>query len=297
MSFTQDELQAFNTILEQRLAAHRREVERSLDRRFNTLRHEFEQHLTTLNQELSRAIPRYLNMQQKQMQESLDLVVSSMQERSSQVQAHNLKQREEQQQVQFQRTMENALAAQLLAIEELIKQHIPASDPSFQEFDTSELGLEAAYNSIEVQTEIPWDDLASVVDKVLEQRLATLNDAIQAMLIDAQNYLAVQMQSLHADLVRNQPAFTSSMTNIQEIFASIQQLEHIIESMQVAMNANHALLSNRIYHHQQLPLERAHSNNRAPRPSQFATPGKKQPFPLLAEHEEMTEESAEQAEE
>jgi len=28
--------------------------------------------------------------------------------------------------------------------------------------------------------------------------------------------------------------------------------------MQVAMTANHALLSNRLYHHQHLPLERAH---------------------------------------
>jgi hypothetical protein len=28
--------------------------------------------------------------------------------------------------------------------------------------------------------------------------------------------------------------------------------------MQVTMTSNHALLSNRIYHHQQLPLERAH---------------------------------------
>jgi hypothetical protein len=33
-----------------------------------------------------------------------------------------------------------------------------------------------------------------------------------------------------------------------------------MESMQVAMTANHALLSNRLYHHQQLPLERAHPN-------------------------------------
>jgi hypothetical protein len=45
---------------------------------------------------------------------------------------------------------------------------------------------------------------------------------------------------------------------MQEVFQSIEQLERIIESLQVAMTANHALLSNRLYHHQQLPLERAH---------------------------------------
>jgi hypothetical protein len=31
--------------------------------------------------------------------------------------------------------------------------------------------------------------------------------------------------------------------------------------MQVVMTSNHALLSNRLYHHQQLPFERAHSAN------------------------------------
>jgi len=54
---------------------------------------------------------------------------------------------------------------------------------------------------------------------------------------------------------------------MQEVFQSIEQLERIIESMQVAMTANHALLSNRLYHHQQLPLERAHPGSRPPTPS------------------------------
>jgi len=31
--------------------------------------------------------------------------------------------------------------------------------------------------------------------------------------------------------------------------------------MQVVMTSNHALLSNRIYHHQQLPYKRAHHTN------------------------------------
>ena len=41
----------------------------------------------------------------------------------------------------------------------------------------------------------------------------------------------------------------------------IEHLEQIVESMQVVMTSNHALLSNRIYHHQQLPYERAHHAN------------------------------------
>ena len=45
---------------------------------------------------------------------------------------------------------------------------------------------------------------------------------------------------------------------MEEVFQSIEQLERLIESMQVAMTSNHALLAHRLYHHQQLPLERAH---------------------------------------
>ncbi|MBV9258347.1 MAG: hypothetical protein JO215_10040, partial [Ktedonobacteraceae bacterium] len=52
MSFTQDELQSLNTILEQKLAAHRRELELSLDQRMNTLRQEFGQCLSALQQNL-----------------------------------------------------------------------------------------------------------------------------------------------------------------------------------------------------------------------------------------------------
>ena len=55
--------------------------------------------------------------------------------------------------------------------------------------------------------------------------------------------------------------YEENPTNIQEILHGIEHLEQIIESMQVIMTSNHALLSNRLYHHQQLPLERAHNTN------------------------------------
>ncbi|GHO77520.1 hypothetical protein KSD_52910 [Ktedonobacter sp. SOSP1-85] len=291
MSFTQDELQAFTTILDQRLSAHRREMERSLDSRFATLRREFEQRLSSLNQELLRTIPRRLNEQHARTLEGLSQIVSSGQEHADQALARHLEQREDRQQGQFQHTMENALAAQLLAIEELIKQHTQSDFATFGEGAT-ELELSSEYDSIELQTEIPWDDMAAAFDRVLEQRLSILDDSMQGMLKEVQNYLAVQMQSLHADLIQQQPAFASNITNIEEILTSIQQLEHIIESMQVAMNANHALLSNRIYHHQQLPLERAHPNNHSTRPSALSANGKKTPFPLLLEQEEPIEEEA-----
>jgi hypothetical protein len=58
--------------------------------------------------------------------------------------------------------------------------------------------------------------------------------------------------------VGHQALYDENPTSIQEVLHGIEHLERIIESMQVAMTSNHALLSNRLYHHQQLPLERAH---------------------------------------
>ncbi len=43
MSFTEDELQAFNSILEQRLSVHRREMERVFDQRMNEYRRDLDQ--------------------------------------------------------------------------------------------------------------------------------------------------------------------------------------------------------------------------------------------------------------
>ena len=70
---------------------------------------------------------------------------------------------------------------------------------------------------------------------------------------------------------------------MQEVLRGIDHLERIIESMQVAMTSNLALLSNRLYHHQQLPLERAHPSTRA-----HATPsnGVTAPLPVVKEHRE-----------
>ena len=75
----------------------------------------------------------------------------------------------------------------------------------------------------------------------------------------------------------------ASVTLSNEILRGIEQLEHIVESMQVVMTTNHALLSNRLYHHQQLPLERAH-------PSSHSHPtslnGMSNPLSLPGEHDD-----------
>src|SRR5579859_1762442 len=52
MSFTEDELQSFNTILDQRLTAQRKEMERFFDQRIMESRRENEQRFFAMQQEL-----------------------------------------------------------------------------------------------------------------------------------------------------------------------------------------------------------------------------------------------------
>jgi len=105
-----------------------------------------------------------------------------------------------------------------------------------------------------------------------------------------EQYLSAQLRTLQTQLqdralqIRQTQAYSGNLTNMQEVFQSIEQLERIIESMQVAMTANHALLSNRLYHHQQLPLERAHPGSRPPTPS--APPDNTHPGDQLSQPEE-----------
>src|SRR5207244_1914591 len=104
-------------------------------------------------------------------------------------------------------------------------------------------------------------DLLEVLGKALDERLAVLNEAMQHSLKNLEQYLSMRLHSLRDEFVRSQPqspTLNGSATTIEEVLHGIEHLERIIESMQVAMTANNALLSNRLFHHQQLPLERAH---------------------------------------
>jgi phenylalanyl-tRNA synthetase alpha subunit len=105
-----------------------------------------------------------------------------------------------------------------------------------------------------------------VIGKALDERFAMLNDSFQQTVKNLEQYLSLRLHNLRDEYMRTHshtPSYNGSMTNVQEVLHGIEHLERIIESMQVAMTANHALLSNRLYHHQQLPLERAHPGNQA----------------------------------
>ena len=208
MSFTQDELDAFNTILEQKLALHRRELELSLDQRMSTLRQEFEQYFAN-QQDLLHNLSLKLAEQQDEAQDGVNQRLEP-----------------------YQTTR---------VIEEV-------------EQGNAEI--------TEMQAEIAWDDLMEVIDKVVENRLSSLEESIQTLVKSTEHTLLTRLQSLRGDLLQVRQGcsdpLTTDVTPMQDVFTSVEQLEHLLEALQVTMTANHTLLSNRLYQHQHQPLERAH---------------------------------------
>ena len=293
MSFTADELQSFNDILEKKLAAHRREIERAFDQRLQTLRREIEQRFITAQREIITTLTQKLAEQQKGLQATLSQKLNTQQMSITQALGYELKQRQQHQQPQLESLVDRSLAAQLLAIEELLNQRL-----SLQPFDDTALqigGHPPPFEAIEVQTDLPWEDLIDIFGKVLDERFAKLNESTQAAMKSWEQYLSGQLHTLQVQLreeilyaARQPQAYTGNLNSMQEVFQSIEQLGRLIESMQVAMTANHALLSNRLYHHQQLPLERAHASNHALSTNTSHPDGTNASTPpsLTGEHEE-----------
>ena len=256
MSFTEDELQAFNSILEQRLSVHRREMERVFDQRMNEYRRDLDQRLVTVQRDTLRNLSQKISELENRLDTILRDKLNTQQTRITQAITHDTEQRQK----QFEGSIDRTLAAQLLGIEQLLSQQL--SEQILQDA-TITAGVPAQLEAIEVQTELPWEDLMDVIGKILDERLSSLNEATQRSLKNMEQYLSVRLHSLRDEFVRSQghgpqSYYNGSATTIQEVLHGIEHLERIIESMQVAMTANNALLSNRLFHHQQLPLERAH---------------------------------------
>lgn len=256
MSFTEDELQAFNSILEQRLSVHRREMERVFDQRMNEYRRDLDQRLVTVQRDTLRNLSQKISELENRLDTILRDKLDTQQTRITQTITHDTEQRQK----QFEGSIDRTLAAQLLGIEQLLSQQL--SEQILQDA-TITAGVPAQLEAIEVQTELPWEDLMDVIGKILDERLSSLNEATQRSLKNMEQYLSVRLHSLRDEFVRSQgygpqSYYNGSATTIQEVLHGIEHLERIIESMQVAMTANNALLSNRLFHHQQLPLERAH---------------------------------------
>ncbi|HEY0755969.1 MAG TPA: hypothetical protein VGD98_18570 [Ktedonobacteraceae bacterium] len=260
MSFTEDELQAFSFILEQRFSAHRQEMEQVIDRRLASVQETIDQRLVALQQETLDSLEEwFINRTQRpdttladKLKEQRDQIVQSFSQES------------EQSSRQVAAAVDRMLAAQMLGIEQLLGQHAGKNQVEAETIDTT-----TRLETIEVQTELSWEDLVAVLRQVLDERLALLGDALQLSVKNLEQYLTVRLHSLSDELARLQGSRSAysngnnavgSSTSVQEVLSGIEHLERVMESMQVAMTANHALLSNRLYHHQQLPLERAHPN-------------------------------------
>src|SRR5438552_135646 len=279
MSFTVDELQSFNTILEQRLNAHQRDMERALDQRMNEYRRELDQRLATVHSDVQRGVSQKLSDFQVRLETILSEKLNAQPARIIQTFDRDIEKRQQ----QFEGNIDRMLAAHLLGIEQLITHDSSRNESG----DTlSSAGVPAQLEAIEVQTELPWEDLMDIIGRALDDHLSVLNDTIQRSLKNLEQYLSVRLHSLRDEFLRNktqghQALYEENPTNIQEILHGIEHLEQIIESMQVVMTSNHALLSNRLYHHQQLSFERAHRANDHARP---ISNGVNKPLTITEEH-------------
>jgi hypothetical protein len=280
VSFTEDELQSFNTILERRLQAHQRDMERALDQRMNEYHRELDQRLGTLHADVQRGVSQKLSDFQVRLESMLSEKLNMQPARFFEALNHEIEQRQQ----QFEGNIDRMLAAQLLGIEQLITHYSARNHPEDTLFSADVPGQ---LDTIEVQTELSWEDLMETIGRALDERLSMLNETIQKSLKNLEQYLSVGFHSLRNEFLHNttqgqehQIYSKEHPTTIQEILQGIERLEQIVESMQVIMTSNHALLSNRLYHHQQLPFERAHIANDHAKPQ---TNNVNKPFTITEE--------------
>lgn len=262
MAFTPDELQSFNEVLERRLAAHRRDIEHLFDQRFQTLRSDFEQRLAANRQEIARIVTQQLHEHDKAWQNVLQRKLGDQQTALvREITRESAKRSPDQSPVA--EMVDQALSAQLAAIEDLLNRHT-ASQSQTDELPALS-GEEPSFEAIEVQTDLPWEDLAEVFGRVLDERLGVFTESTLNSLRNWEQTVASRLHALqsqvHEIAAQGRQAQGGSPTNMQEVFQGIEQLERLIESMHAAMSTNQAVLANRLYNHQQLPLERAHPGN------------------------------------
>jgi hypothetical protein len=270
MSFTEDELQSFNTILEQRLTAQRKEMERIFEQRIVESRRENDQRFFTMQQEILRNMALKLTEMQSRLDSMFSDKLQTQQTRITQ--AINLDAEQKNQQIES--SLARLLEAQLPGIAQLLSKQL--QDVMLQSIEDTVMTANGVHplEAFEVQTELPWEDLSDMIGKALDERLSALSETISRSLQNLEQYLSVRIHSLRDEFVRSQPqasVLNGNHTSVQEVLHGIEHLERVVESLQVAMTANHALLSNRLYHHQQLPLERAHPGAHA-----LFTPGNAQ---------------------
>lgn len=190
MSFTEDELQSFNAILDQRLTAHLRETERIIDERVYEFRRDVEQRILAVQQDTVRKLAQKVSEYQNVVDAVLNEKFRTQQKSLAEIISQDAEQREQ----QFENSVDRMLAAQLLGIEQLLAQQL-----SVESLDEAELQASASQpqlEAIEVQTELPWEDLMDVIGKALDDRFAILNDSVQRTVKNLEQYLSVRLHNL-----------------------------------------------------------------------------------------------------
>ena len=267
MAFTEDELQSLNSIVEQKLLAQSQTFIKYLDQRMQALTLDFEQRLTawyTRQQQHMQGAMSDLQRQQEQLQQEILQSLAHYGEKSSQEAAQALN--------EYSRRIDTVVAQafeeQLQELKQLLEQRPvgAAQEHADNYVPVTEM---PDFATLEVQTEIPWDELVDLMDSRLDERFSPLKADLMTALKNVEQHLTEQVNQLQGTLVHNllgplpaqyrehQPEH--SQNDMQEVFRSIAQLEHLVEAMQVAMASNNTLLTSRLYRHQQLPAEQAHS--------------------------------------
>jgi hypothetical protein len=142
--------------------------------------------------------------------------------------------------------LDQMLAAQLLGMEQVLNQNV---QHMLNHSGTGQARPEVGPDKI--------DQITLLVENVLDERLSTLTATAQR-LESALSVFTVQTKAILA--AENG---TNARTN-QLMLDSITQLEQSLDSLQTAMTANYALMSNRLHHHQIQSMERAHPGVLAP---------------------------------
>jgi hypothetical protein len=248
MSFTEDELQAFTTILEQRFAVHRQEMEQVLAERINTVQQTTEQILEQGVQDLHRAVDQVFVSRLELLEQTMDRILYQG--------MHSLQQSLEQLLDQRLNILQHSLELRLVASQReqaaLLEEWLTEQSKRFE--------------AIEIQTELPWDELMGMVGRALDERLAFQQNIFQSQIKSLEQMLAQRLLALSDEFSRSQTAATqprgvvsaAAQEGSAATLRGIEQLERVVDALQTAMTANHALLSNQLSHHQQLPPDRAH---------------------------------------
>lgn len=197
MSFTEDELQAFHSVLAERFSAHAQEMTQAIDQRLGAFRQEIDQRFAHLQQDLLASLAEEWTNSAEQTRTTIE---EKLEEQQKQI-VHILGQEGEQRSQHIEASVDRLLAAQLLSIEQLLHQQAVQSP-----LPENNGALSSEVEAVEVQTDLSWEDLAEIIGKALDERLVTLTDSLQQSVKNLEHYLTGRLLGLRTNLLISRAA-------------------------------------------------------------------------------------------